>query len=77
MNMSFTEIMPYIQIILSVLLIGGILLQRSEAGLGGAFGGDNFTSAKYTKRGAEKVIFIITIILGILFVLSSIAILLL
>jgi protein translocase SecG subunit len=76
MNMSFAEIMPYVQIILSVLLIGGILLQRSEAGLGGAFGGDNFTSAKYTKRGAEKVVFIITIVLAVLFTASSLAVLL-
>ena len=75
--MSFSGILPYIQIALSVLLIGGILLQQSEAGLGGAFGGgDSFSAGQHSKRGAEKVIFIATIILAILFVLASFIILL-
>ena len=53
--MSITESIPYIQIVLSVLLIGGILLQQSEAGLGaGLGGGDGFSQSFHTKRGAEK-----------------------
>ena len=74
--MSFSGILPYIQIVLSVLLIGGILLQQSEAGLGGAFGGgDGFSAGQHSKRGAEKVIFTTTIILAILFALASFIIL--
>lgn len=69
--MSIESLIPYIQIALSVLLIGGVLLQRSEAGLGGAFGGDSFSSGHYTKRGGEKVVFIATIIIAILFVATS------
>lgn len=62
--------MPYVQIILSVLLVGGILLQQRGAGLGGAFGGgDGF--GFNTRRGAEKVLFNATIIIGILFVTST------
>jgi protein translocase SecG subunit len=76
--MSIAESIPYIQIILSVLLIGGILLQQSEAGLGGAFGaGDGFSSGHHTKRGAEKTIFIGTIVIAILFVITSFSLLLL
>ena len=76
-NMSITESIPYIQIVLSVLLIGGILLQQSEAGLGGAFGGgDGFSSGHHTKRGAERTIFIATIIVAILFVVTSFSLLL-
>ena len=66
------EIISYGQIVLSVLLIAGVLLQQSEAGLGGAFGGgDGFSSGHHTKRGAERVIFISTIIIAILFAVSS------
>ena len=69
--MSILAILPYIQIGLSILLIGGILLQRSEAGLGGAFGGDSFSSGTYARRGAEKVLFRLTIVIAILFALSA------
>ncbi len=75
--MSISGLIPYIQIILSVLLIAGVLLQQSEAGLGGAFGGgDGFSSGFHTKRGAEKIIFIATIVIGVLFVASSFILLL-
>ena len=47
--------LPYIQIILSLLLIVGILLQQKGAGLGATFGGSGMGYS--TKRGAAKVIF--------------------
>jgi len=72
LGMSISVVLPYIQIVLSVLLIGGVLLQRSEAGLGGAFGGaDGFGGTQYERRGAEKTIFRLTIIVGVLFALSA------
>ncbi|MES2213611.1 MAG: preprotein translocase subunit SecG [Patescibacteria group bacterium] len=75
--MNIAGIIPYVQIVLSILLMGGILLQQSEAGLGGAFGGgDGFSSGHHTKRGAEKVIFIGTIIIAVLFAVTSFALLL-
>ncbi|MEQ1561088.1 MAG: preprotein translocase subunit SecG [Nitrospira sp.] len=75
--MSITESIPYIQIVLSILLILGVLLQQSEAGLGGAFGGgDAFSSGYHTKRGAEKTIFIATIIIAVLFAVTSFSLLL-
>lgn len=76
--MNFAESIPYIQIILSILLIGGILLQQSEAGLGDAFGGgDGFSSGHHTRRGTEKTIFIATIVIVIVFVATSISLLVL
>jgi len=63
--------LPYIQIVLSVLLIGAIVLQRTGASLGGAFGADNFSSGFHTRRGLEKTLFYATIALGILFALSA------
>ncbi|MDO8565175.1 MAG: preprotein translocase subunit SecG [bacterium] len=67
------QILPYIQIVLSLLLIGGILLQRSEASLGAGFGGDGTTGNRFMRRGFEKVLFRGTILIAILFCLSAFA----
>ena len=58
------------QIIVSVALIGAILLQAKGSGLGSVFGGDG--SVFRTRRGAEKGLFQLTIILAIAFGLLSI-----
>ena len=63
--------LPYIQIALSVLLIVAILMQRTGASLGGAFGADNFSSGFHTRRGIEKTLFNATIMLAILFAASA------
>jgi protein translocase SecG subunit len=69
--------LPYIQIIIAVLMIATILMQQSEASSGGVFGGaDNWNAGYHTRRGFEKVIFNINIILGILFALLSLIIIL-
>lgn len=70
--MNWSEIIPYVQIVLSVILIGSILLQQSEASLGSAFGADSFSSKRHTKRGPEKILFIFTIVIALIFVASSI-----
>lgn len=64
-------VLPYVQIILAVLIIGSVLLQRTGASLGGAFGGDNFSSGFHTRRGLEKTLFYTTIVLGILFAITA------
>ena len=70
---SIAAYLPYIQILLSALLIGGVLIQRSEAALGSAFGDDSWSSARHIRRGSEKTIFIGTIIVAILFIASAFA----
>ncbi|HRH55672.1 MAG TPA: preprotein translocase subunit SecG [Candidatus Paceibacterota bacterium] len=70
---TLSAALPYIQIALSLLLIAGIVLQNRGASLGGAFGGDNFASTFYKRRGAEKFLFNATIVLAILFVLAAVA----
>ena len=68
------SLLPYFQIILSVLLVSAILLQRTGAQVGGAFGGsDNWSSAYHTRRGMEKWLFRATIIIAILFAVSALA----
>ncbi len=75
---SLVPILPYIQIILSVLLVVAILIQKSEAGVGGSFGGnDNFNAGFHTRRGFEQKLFYFTIALTILFVVSSILVIVL
>ncbi len=71
--MTLTALLPYAEIILSLLLIIGVVLQQRGAGLGGAFGGDNFASTFYKRRGAEKFLFNFTIVVAVLFVASAIA----
>jgi preprotein translocase subunit SecG len=54
-----------IQIIISILLIVVILMQSRGTALGGVFGGSS--TVFLTKRGIEKKLFILTIILAVLF----------
>ena len=67
---SLISFLPWIQIILSVLLAGAVLLQRNEAGLGSAFGSSGAAGPNFTKRGFERTLFLATIALAILFALS-------
>jgi preprotein translocase subunit SecG len=69
---TLTSILPYIQIVLAVILVTAVLLQKTGSQIGGAFGGgDNFSSAFHTRRGFEKTLFTITIVIAILFVISA------
>ncbi len=65
------KFLPYIQLALSALLVVVVLIQTSEAGLGSSFGSDGASSNFRTRRGLDKVIFIATIIIAILFAASS------
>ncbi len=64
-------VLPYVQIILSILLIAAILLQQRGSSMGGAFGGDNFSAAYHTRRGAELFLYRFSIVISILFVASA------
>jgi len=63
------QFLSIIQLISAVLLIVFVLIQQRGAGLGGVFGGEG--GVYRTKRGAEKVLFITTIVLAVVFVASS------
>ena len=69
---ALVSALPYAEIILSILLIGGIGLQQRGASLGGAFGGDNFASTFYKRRGAEKFLFNATIAIAVLLVVAAV-----
>ena len=55
--------------ILAVALIAAILLQQRGTGLGGAFGGE--VTAYRSRRGIERTLFRLTIVLAVLFVIFS------
>ncbi|MFA5927441.1 MAG: preprotein translocase subunit SecG [Patescibacteria group bacterium] len=59
------------QIVLAVLLTGAILLQQRGSGLGVTFGGEG--NAYRSRRGFEKILFIATIVIAVLFCASAIA----
>ena len=56
--------------VVAILLILSILSQQRSAGLSATFGGSGGFSV--SKRGAEKVLFNLTIIFAVLFVASSV-----
>jgi len=57
------------QLILAIALIAAILLQQRGTGLGGAFGGE--ITAYRSRRGIERTLFRLTILLAFLFVVFS------
>lgn len=63
--MPLSLVVSIIQIVVCVLLAVAILLQQRGGSAGGAFGGAG--ASYFTRRGLEKVLFIATVILGILF----------
>lgn len=56
------------QLVMSILLMGLILLQKESSG---AFTIGGVASSYGAKRGAEKTVFLLTIIIGILFIILS------
>ncbi len=56
-------------IIIAIALVGVVLLQGQSGGLGSAFGGD--ANIYRTRRGVEKTLYNMTIILASLFLFLS------
>ncbi len=68
MNAHFLLIL---QIIISISLVGAILLQAQGSGLGSTWSGGG--ESYHTRRGIEKVLFRLTIVLIALFLVVSLA----
>lgn len=66
--------LPIIQLVLSIIVIVTILLQRSDRGLDGAFGGsDSGNGIQYKRRGAELFLFRASIVSALALVISIVA----
>lgn len=67
--MNFLGISRILQLILASAITFLVLIQSKGSGLSSAFGG---SGAQYrTRRGVEKVVFVTTIVCGILLVANS------
>ncbi len=69
---TINSILPIVQIILAALLILSIILQRSGSGIEGALGGGDGTSFYNARRGFERFLFNFTVVIAILFVVSTV-----
>ena len=69
--MNIRLILNISQIIVSIILITAVLLQQRGTGLSATFGGEG--NIYRTKRGIEKALFILTIVLAIIFFAIAIA----
>ena len=69
--MNWQRILSITEITTAALLTVAILLQAKGAGLGAVFGGEG--NVYRTKRGAERVLFIATIVLAVLFAGAALA----
>lgn len=64
------KVLKIIQLVSAVLIIGAVLLQGKNSSLSNLFG--NSSNFYATKRGAEKFLFIFTIVLAVIFSVSII-----
>ncbi len=70
---TLSDALQIIQIILSIAMVVVIILQARGLGLGSLFGGgDSGMGITKTRRGLERTLFQITIILGALFLLNAV-----
>ena len=68
-GLNLTVYLNIIQVIISLALIALTVLQSKSAGLGRMFGGDS--AIHHTRRGVEKTMFNVTIVLAVIFFLTS------
>lgn len=68
---TIKNILPWAQMALAILLIACILLQQRGTGLSTMFGGEG--QVYRTRRGAEHIVFVATIVFAILFFASTFA----
>ena len=68
--MDLRSSLNIVQIILAIVLIGLVLLQTKGSGFSGMFGGDS-TTVYRTRRGIEKRMFQVTIVLSVVFFLVA------
>ncbi|MCC7206281.1 MAG: preprotein translocase subunit SecG [Anaerolineae bacterium] len=73
MNSSLVTVLQIIQIVISVALVIVIILQAKGVGLGSLFGSNEAgLGITKTRRGLEKTLHQITIVLGAAFLLNAV-----
>ena len=69
--MQFEDYLNLAQMLISIMLIVVVLLQTRGTDVGAAFGGGSSASTFRTRRGLEKTLFQLTIVLAVVFVCIS------
>ncbi len=64
------HLLSIVQLILAILLTVLVLIQRANTDASGAFGADGGSGAALEKRGAEKSLHRMTIVIAVCFALS-------
>jgi protein translocase SecG subunit len=64
------QLLSIVYVLLAILLIALVLIQKANTDASGAFGADGGSGAALEKRGAEKSLHRLTIVVAIVFVLS-------
>lgn len=70
--MVLQDALQFVQILISVGLIALIVLQARGTGLGSLFGGSGGTAVNRTRRGLEKTLFQMTVVLSGAFIVNAI-----
>jgi len=68
---TFGNYINLAQMLISIILIVVLLLQTRGTDMGAAFGGGSSGSTFRTRRGLEKTLFQLTIVLAVIFVAIS------
>jgi protein translocase SecG subunit len=68
----FQSYLPFAQILVSFLIVACVLLQQRGTGLGGAFGGGGDGSFFATRRGIQQKLYLLTWVLGTMFLVLAI-----
>jgi preprotein translocase subunit SecG len=66
-----TTLFHGIEIFIAVVLIAILVLQARGGGVGGIFGGWGSSSPYRTRRGLERTLFRLTIVMAVLFVIIA------
>lgn len=67
--MNGQTIIDIVQFVSAILLMTAILFQNRGSGLGAAFGGEG--NVYRSKRGLEKSLFVLSIILSVIFLVTA------
>lgn len=70
--MALENALKVVQILISIGLVTLIILQARGTGLGSLFGGSGGGAIQKTRRGLEKTLFQMTVVLSALFMFNAI-----
>ena len=64
------QLLSIVHVLLAILLVALVLIQRANTDASGAFGADGGSGAALEKRGAEKSLHRLTILVAVIFAIS-------